>query len=97
MILFFVLIALMVAATVVDGWSQHKMLTSNGGKGFEVSKIYGTQPTYARYYLINVPVLATVVAFLLYGRHIHTPYYWPFGVAFCAWHAYGVYLNQKNF
>ena len=92
-----ILIALMVATTIIDGWSQHKMLTSNGGKGYEVSTIYGTQPTYGRYCLINLPALVAVTAFVAYGWHIHTPYYVPFGIAFCVWHAYGVYLNQKNF
>ncbi len=97
MTLFLILLALMAAATVIDGWSQHKMLKVNGGKGYETSKIYGQNPSYLRYALVNVPVLVGAAGFMWYGATHFFPFYPIFGAAFVAWHGYGVYLNQKNF
>ena len=98
MFLFILLIALMIATTVLDGWSQQKMLVKNGGKGYETSSIYGTSPTYGRYFLINLPVLAFFgfdVA-MLYLRY-HQWEYIPIAIAFSAWHVYGTILNIRYF
>ena len=97
MTLFFILLALMAVATAVDGWSQHRMLKVNGGKGYETSKIYGPNPSYLRYALINVPVLAGAAAFVWYGARHSIVFYPIVGAAFIAWHVYGVVLNAKNF
>jgi len=93
------LLVLMAAATAVDGWSQHRMLKVNGGKGYETSSIYGPNPTYLRYALINVPALVGAAVFVWYGlaHRLAMPMPYVSGAAFIAWHAYGTYLNWKNF
>jgi hypothetical protein len=98
MFLFILLIALMIATTVLDGWSQQKMLVKNGGKGYETSSIYGTSPTYGRYFLINLPVLAFFVfdVLMLHFRY-HQWGYIPIAIAFSLWHLYGFNLNRKYF
>ncbi len=94
--LFALLTSVMTAMTVIDGWSQHKMLQKPGN--FEVSSIYGKHPSYGRYFEINLPVLAGALVWMGIGAfHYHFGWYWTGGAAFCAWHAYGTYLNAKNF
>ncbi len=94
--LFAILAALMLAATIIDGWSQHKMLQKPGN--YEVSAIYGKHPTYGRYFEINLPVLAAAIVWLVWGHfYVHLQLYWLLGVGFCGWHAYGTWLNWKLF
>ena len=94
--LFSIFTALSAAATIVDGWRQHKMLQKPGN--YETSSIYGKHPTYVRYFAVNLPVLAGAIAWMAVGAfHYHFGWFWIGGAGFCAWHAYGTYLNAKNF
>lgn len=97
---FLISAALIAAATIADGWSQHHMLYTNGGKGVEANTgVYGRLPSYWAYYRVNAPIAMAYIG-MLAAAHFHWQNNWSvLGIALplVGWHAYGFYLNSQNF
>lgn len=99
MLLFIICLIAMIAATAVDGWSQHHMLYTNGGKGVEANTaIYGKLPSYWDYSKVNLPILAAWIAMVsVEYLHYHSNWHWTIAAMLVGWHIYGSILNFRYF